>query len=162
MVSEVCPAKHFVVVIVVHSLSHVWLFVTTWTVACQASLSFTISQTLLKLMTVESMMPSKHLILCHPLLLLPSIFPSIRVFSWISSSPQVAEVLELQHQSFQWLFRISSLQDWLVGSPCSPRDSQGVFSHHSSKASILQHSAPFMVHLSHLYMDTGKTIAFII
>ena len=65
----------------VQSLSHVWLFVTPWTAACQASLSITNSQTLLKLMSSESVMPSNHLILCHPLLLLPSVFPSIRVFS---------------------------------------------------------------------------------
>ena len=65
----------------VHLLSHVQLFVTSWTTACQASLSFTISQSLLKLMSIESVMPSNHLILCCPLLLLPSIFPSIRVFS---------------------------------------------------------------------------------
>ena len=69
------------VVVAVQSLSHVWLFVTLWTADCQASVSFTISQTLLRLMSIESMMPSNHLILCHPLFLLPSIFPSIRVFS---------------------------------------------------------------------------------
>ena len=66
---------------VVRSLSHVWLFATPWTAACQASLSFIISQSLLKLMSIESVMPSNHLFLCYPLLLLPSIFPSIRVFS---------------------------------------------------------------------------------
>ena len=67
--------------ILVQLLSHVQLFVTPWTAACQASLSFTISRSLLKLMSIESVMPSNHLILCHPLLLLPAIFPSIRVFS---------------------------------------------------------------------------------
>ena len=67
--------------IVVQSLSHIWLFVTPWTAACQASLSFTIFQSLLKLMSVESVMPSNHLVLCRPLILLPSIFPGIRVFS---------------------------------------------------------------------------------
>ena len=66
--------------VVVQLLSHVWLFATPWTAICQASLSFTISQNLLKLMSIESVMPSNHLIVCHPLLLLPSIFPSIRVF----------------------------------------------------------------------------------
>ena len=65
----------------VQLLSHAWLFATSWTAACQASLSFTVSQRLLKLMSIELVMPSNHLILCHPLLLLPSIFPSIRVFS---------------------------------------------------------------------------------
>ena len=73
------------VFVVVQSVSHVQLFVTPWTAACQASLSFTISQSFLKLMSTESVMPSKHVILCHPLLLLPSTFPSIRVFSNESS-----------------------------------------------------------------------------
>ena len=67
--------------VVVQSLSHVWLFATPWTAACQASLSFTISWSLLRLMSIELVMPSSHLILCHPLLLLPSVFPSIMVFS---------------------------------------------------------------------------------
>ena len=71
---------HFGVFSSVQSLSHVWLFATPWTAACQASLSITNSWSLLKLMSIKSMMPSNHLILCHPLLLLPSIFPSIRVF----------------------------------------------------------------------------------
>ena len=70
---------------VVQSLSHVWLFVTPWTAACQASMSFTISQSLLKLMSIESVMASNHLIFCRPILLLPSIFPSVRVF--FSESP---------------------------------------------------------------------------
>ena len=92
-------------------------------------LSSTISQSLLKLMSTELVMLSNHLILCFPLLLLPSIFPSIRVFSnglhIRDSSHQVAKVLEfqLQHQSFQWIFKIDFHQDWLVWSPCSPRDS---------------------------------------
>ena len=72
------------------SLSHAWFFVTPWTAACQASLSITNFRSLLKLMSIESVMPSSHLILCHPLLLLPSLFPSIRVF-WVSSSHQVAK-----------------------------------------------------------------------
>ena len=82
----------------VQSLSHVQLFVTSWTAACQASLSITNSWSLLKLMSIETVMPSNHPILCRPLLCLPSIFPSIRAFSH-----QVAKVLELQlqHQSFQ-------------------------------------------------------------
>ena len=96
--------------IVVESLSHVHLFAILWTAACQASLSFTISQSLLKLMSIESVMPYNHLILCDPLLFLPSIFPSIRVFSGefgsgphseLGSLHQVTKVLELQlqHQS---------------------------------------------------------------
>ena len=91
--------------------------------------------------------PSKHLILCCPLLLLPSIFPTIRVFSWVSSSHQVAKVLEfqLQHQSFQWIFRLISFKiDWF-----DLLEVQGTLKslpqHHSSKASILQHSAFFIV-----------------
>ena len=80
----------------------------------------------------------------------------------VSSLHQVAKVLEfqLQYQSFQWIFRIDFLQDWLAGSPCSPRDSQeSVLQHHSSKASILRHSAFFTVQLSHPYMATGKTMS---
>ena len=110
----------------VQSLSCVWLFATPWTAACQASLSITNSQSLLKLISVESVMPSSHLILSRPLLLLPSIFPSIRVFSneFFTSGGQSigvsasASVLPMY------------IQDWvplgwgLVGSPCSPRDSQ--------------------------------------
>ena len=109
------------------SLSDVWLFATPWTAACQASLSFTNSRSSSKLMSIESMMPSNRLILCHPLLLLPSVFPSIKVFSNESALrirwPKYWE-FQLQHQSFQWIFRTDFLQDGLVGSPCSPRDSQ--------------------------------------
>ena len=100
--------------------------VTPWTAAWHASLSFIISQSLLKLMSTESVMPSSHLNLWFHLLL-PSILPSIRVFfKWIGSSYQVAKVIELQlqHRSFQWIVRVDLLYDWLVGSPCSPRDSQ--------------------------------------
>ena len=96
----------------VQSFSHVWLFATPWTAACQASLSITNSWNLLKLTSIELVMPSNHLILCCPLLLLPSIFPSIRgFFQGISSSHEVAKVLEfqLQHQSFQWIFRTNFL-----------------------------------------------------
>ena len=87
----------------VQLLSRVRLFATPWTAAHQASLSFTISQSLLRLVSVESVLLDNHHILCHALLLLPSIFPSIRVFSIVCSFHQVAKVLELQlqHQSFQ-------------------------------------------------------------
>ena len=98
--------------VVVQSLNHVWLFATPWIAACQASLSFTISQSLLKLMSIKSVMSSNHLILCCPLLLLPWIFPSIRVFSnELTLHIKVAKVLEfqLQHQSFQWIFRTDFL-----------------------------------------------------
>ena len=93
---------------VVQLLSHVWLFATPWTVAHQASPSFTISWSLLKFMSIGSVMPSNYLILCHPFLLLPSTFPSIRVFSNELALHQVARVLEpqLQYQSFQWVFRV--------------------------------------------------------
>ena len=97
------------------SLSCVQLFETLWTAACQASLSIRNSQGSLKFMSIESVMPSNHLILCHPLFFLPLIFPSIRVFSNESFSHQVAKVLEfqLQHQSFQWIFRLISFRiDW--------------------------------------------------
>ena len=146
----------------VQSLSHVQLFVTPWTAACQASLSNTNSQNLLKLMSVESVMPSNHLILCHPHLLLPSIFPSIKVFSNES-------VLRIRWPKY-WSFSFSSSppnehpglisfrMDWLdllavQGIPKS------LLQHHSSKASILQCSAFFIVQLSHPYMTTGKTTA---
>ena len=100
----------------------VHLFVTAWTAACQASLSFTISRGLLRLMSIEPVMPSNHLILCCLLLLLPSIFPSISLFQWAGSSHQVATVLELQfqHQSFQWTFRVDFLQEGLISSSCCP------------------------------------------
>ena len=97
------------------SLSHVQLFPTPWTAACQPSLSINNSQSLLKFMSIESVMLFNHLIFCC-LLLLPSIFPSIRVFfKWVSSLHQVAKILELQfqHQSFQWIFRTDFLQDSL-------------------------------------------------
>ena len=96
----------------VQSLSCVWLLATLWPAARQASLSITNSQSLLKLMTIESVMPSNHLTLCHPSLLPPSIFPSIRLFSNESVfSHQVAKVLEFQlhRQSFQWIFRTDLL-----------------------------------------------------
>ena len=93
-----------VFVVIVQLLSHVQLFTTPWTTGCQASLSFTITRSLLKLISIESVMSSKHLVLCHPLLLLPSIFPSIRVFSnELALCHQMAKLLELQlqHQPFK-------------------------------------------------------------
>ena len=145
----------------VQSLSHVWLFVTPWTAAHQASLSITNSWSLLKLMSIESVMPSNHLILCHPLLLLLSIFLRIWVFSSESASHQVAKVLEfqLQHQSFQGIFRVDILYDWLVWLFCL-KSLKNLLQHHNSKASILQFSAFFMVQLSHLYMTNGKNCSF--
>ena len=106
----------------VQSLSRVWLFATPWTAACQASLFITNSWSLLKLMSIESVMPSNHLILCRSFSSCLQSFPASVSFPM----HQVAKVLEfqLQHRSFQWIFRTDFLQDWLVGYPCSSRDSQ--------------------------------------
>ena len=133
-----------------------------WTTAHQASLSITNSRSLPKLMSIESVMPSNYLILCHPLLLLPSIFSSIRLFSNKSTLHEVAKVLEfqLEHQSFQRTPRTGLLQNGLVGSPAVQGTLKSFLQHHSSKASILRCSAFFIVQLSHPYMTTGKTIAF--
>ena len=121
------PFFLFVVGVAVQLLSRVQLVANPWTAALQASLSITISQSLLRLISIESVMPSNHLILCRPLLLLPSIFPSIRVFSnesalrirWLKDYS-----FKCQHQSFQWIFRVDLFLDWLARSPCSSRDSQ--------------------------------------
>ena len=121
------PSVIFVVVVIVQSLSCVQLFVTPLSAAHQVSLSFTISQSLLRFMSITSVMPSNHSSSVAPLPLLPSIFPCMGAFFWwVGSSHQVAKVLELQlqHQSFQWIFRIDFFSDWLVWSPCSPRVSQ--------------------------------------
>ena len=143
----------------VQLLHCVWLFVAPWTSAGQASLSITNSQSLFKLMSIESVMPSNHLIICHSLLLLPSIFPSIRVFSNES-------VLRISWPEF-WSFSISpsneysgliSLRmDWL-DLLAVQGTLKSLLQHHSSKASIWR-SAFFIVQLSHPYMTTGKTIA---
>ena len=95
---------------VVQSLSHVWLFVTPWTATHQASLSITISQNLLKLMPIEAVMPSNHIILCHPLLLLPSIFPSIRVFS----NESVLRIRWPKYQSFSFSISPSNEYSGLI------------------------------------------------
>ena len=146
----------------VQLLSRVWLFVTPWTAAHQTSLSITNSQSLLKLLSIESVMPSNHLILCRPLLLPPSIFPSIRVFSngqFFTSDGQsigasaLASVLPMNIQD--WF----PLMDWL--DLLAVRGTRKSLLHrHSSKASILWHSAFFIVQLSHPYVITGKTTAF--
>ena len=110
----------------VQLLSRVQLFATPWTAACQASLSITISQSSLKLTSIESVMPSNHLILCHPLFLLPSIppstesFPMSQLFAWGGQSTGVSALAS----SFQRTPRTDLLQNGLVGSPWSPRDSQ--------------------------------------
>ena len=125
--------------VVVQMLSCVWLFVTPWTAAHQASLSFTNFRSLFKRMSTESMMLSNHLILCLPLFLLPSIFPYIRVFSkWVGCLHQVAKVLELwfQHQSFQWIFRVGFLWDWLVDLLAVQGTLKSLLQHHNLKASM--------------------------
>ena len=146
----------------VQLLSRVRLFATPWTAAHQASLSITNSWSLLKLMSIELVMPSNHLILCHPLLLPPSIFPSIRVFSnesilcirwpkyWsfsfsISPSNEFSGLISFR---IDW-FDLLAVQGTL----------KSILQHHSSKASILPYSAFFIVQLSHPYMIIEKTIA---
>ena len=143
-------------------LSRVWLFLTPWTTAHQASLSITNSQSLLKLMTIESVMPSNHLNLCRPHLLLPSIFPSIRVFS----NESALSIRWPKYWSFSFNISPSSEYSGLISFRMDWLDLVAVqgtlkilLQHHSSKASILWHSAFFMVQLSHPYMTTGKTIA---
>ena len=146
----------------VHSLSRVPLFATPWTAARQASLSITNSLSLLKLTSIESVMASNHLILCHSLLLLPSIFPSIRVFSNVS----VFRIRWPKYWSFSFSISptneysglISCRMDWL-DLLAVQGTLKSLLQHHSSKASILWHSAFFMVQLSHPYMTTGKIIA---
>ena len=146
----------------VQSLSRVWLFATPWTAACQVSLSITNSQNSPKLVSIESVMPSSHLILCRPLLLLPPIPPSIRVFSNEST-------LRMRWPNF-WSFSftiipseeipglISFRMDWL-DLLAVQGTLKSFLQHHSSKASILWHSAFFTVQVSHPYMTTGKTTA---
>ena len=140
--------------------SHVQLFVTPWTAAHQASLSTTNSWSLLKCMSIELVMPSNHLILCRPLLLLPSIFPSIRDFS----NESVLHIRWPKYWSFsigpsnEYSGLISIRMDWL-DLLAVQGTLKSLLQHHSSKASILQCSAFFMVKLSHPYMTTRKTIA---
>ena len=146
----------------VQSLSHVRLFVTPWTAIRQASLSISNSQSLLKSMSIESGMPSNHLILYHPLLLLPSIFPSIRVFS----NDSVLPIRWPKYWSFSFSISPSNEYSGLIAFRMDWLDLLAVkwtlkslLQHHCSKASILQHSAFFIVQVSHPFMTTGKTIA---
>ena len=146
----------------VQSLSRGRLFVTPWIAACQASLSITNSQSLLKLMPIESVMPSSHLILCHPLLLLPSMFPSIRVFP----NESALHIRWPKYWSFSFSISpfnehpglVSFRMDWL-DLLAVQGTLKSLLQHHSSKVSILLCSAFFLVQLSHPYMTTGKTIA---
>ena len=133
-----------------------------WTRAHQASKSVTNSRSLLKLIFIESVMPSNHLILCCPLLLLPSIIPSIRVFSNESAPhirwPKYWSFSFNISPSYEHSGLISFRMDWLDFLAVQ-RTLKSLLQHHSSKASILQHSAFFIVQLSHPYMTTGKSIA---
>ena len=146
----------------VQSLSRVWLFATPWTAACRASLSITNSRSLLKLMSIESVMPLSHLILCCPLLLPPSIFPSIRVFS----NELVLRIRWPKYWSFsvsispfnEYSGLISFRMDWL-DLLAVQGTLKSLLQHHSSKASILQCSVFFTVQFSHPCMTIGKTIA---
>ena len=145
------------------SLSRVRLFVTPWTAARQASVSITITRSF-KLRSVVSVMPSNHLILCRPLLLLPSIFPSIRVFS----SESVLHIRWPNYWSFSFSISpsneysglISFRMDWL-DLLAVQQTLKSLLQHHSSKASFLRCSAFFIVQLSHPYMTTGKTITWL-
>ena len=144
------------------SLSHVRLFATPWTAAHQASLSITNSQSLLKLMSIESVMPSSHHILCRPLLLLPQIPPIIRVFS----NESTVRMRWPKYWSFCFSISPSNEHPGLISFRMNWLDLlavqgtlQSLLQHHSSKASIFRRSALFTVQLSHPYMTTGKTIA---
>ena len=145
----------------VQSLSHVWLFATPWTAAHQASLSITNSQSLCKLRSTESVKPPNQLILCHPLLLLHSIFPIIRVFS----NESALCMRWPKYWSFSFSISPSNEHSGLISFRMDWMDLLAVqgtlksfLQHHSSKASILRCSAFFIVQLSHPYMTTGKTI----
>ena len=144
----------------IHLLSHVQFFANPWPAACQASLSITNSQTLLKIIFIKLVMPSNYLIPCCPLFHLPSIFPSIRVFS----NESVLHIRWPKYWSFSFSISpfneysglISFRIDWF---DLAIKESlKSLLQHHSSKASILQHSTFFMVLLSNLYKSTGKTI----
>ena len=147
--------SELLVAVVDQSLSHVLLFATPWTATHQASLS-------IKLMSIESVMPSNHLILCHPLLLLPSTFPSIRVFS----NESVLHIRWPKYWNFSFNISLSNEHSGLISFRLDWLDLLAVqgtlrslLQYHSSKASILWPSAFFIVQLSYPYMTTGKTIA---
>ena len=143
-------------ILVVQSLSHVQLFATPWNAAHQASLSITNSRSLLKLISIKSVMPSNHLILCHPLLLLSSIVSnqSVLHIRW----PKYGNFSFSIRPSNEYSGLISFRMDWL-DLLAVQGTLQSLLQYHSSKASILWCSGFFMVQLSHLYMTTGKSIA---
>ena len=146
----------------VQSLSSVQLFATPWTAACQDSVSLTNSQSLFKLVSIESVMPCCHLILCCPLLLLPSIFPSIRVLS----SESVLHIRQPKYWRFSFSICSSNEYSRLISFRIDRFDLlvlqgtlKSILQHHNSKVSVLWRSAFFTVQLSHPYMTTRKTIA---
>ena len=158
------PLIFIFTIVVVRSPSHVWLFLNSWTAAHQAFLSFTFSWSLLKFMSIELVMPFNHFIftLCHPLLLLPSIFPSIRVFS----NESAVCIRWPKYWSFRFSISLSNEYSRLVSFRMDWLDllaGQGnlksLLQHHSWNASILWHSAFFTVQLWHTYMTTRKIIA---
>ena len=166
MVEKYCVVYMYTISSVqsVQLLSCVWLFATPWIAARQASLPITNSWISLKFTSIKSVMPSSHLILCHPLLLLPPILPSIRVFS----NESALRMRWPKYWSFSFSFSIipskeipgliSFRMDWL-DLLAVQGTLKRLLQHHSSKASVLWHSAFFTVQLSHAYMTTGKTIA---
>ena len=146
----------------VSQFSSVLLFAIPWTSAHQASLSITNSQSLFKLMSIESVMPSNHFILCRPLLLLPSVFPGIRAFS----NKSALHIRWLKYWTFSFSISPSNEYSGLISFMIDWFDLlavqwtlESLLQHHSSKASVLWHSAFFILQLSHPYMTTGKTIA---
>ena len=149
--------------VVVQSLSHVHLFATPWTAARQASLPLTILQSLLKFMSIELVMLCNHLILCCPLLLLPSVFPSMRVFAseltFCTRWPKYWSFSFSIIPSNEYSALISITIDWF-DLLAVQGTLKSLLQHHSSKASILWCSTFFMVQLSHLYMTNGKNTAF--
>ena len=147
-------------VVVIQSLNCIRLFVTLWSAVCQASLSITASWSFLKLLSIDSMIPSKHFILCDSLLLLPFIFPSIRVFS----NESVLPIRWPKYWSFSFSISPSNEYSGLISFRIDRFDLlpvqgtlKSLLQQHSWKASILCHSTFFIVQLSHLYMITGKT-----
>ena len=158
-----CHIHYFYLFSSVESLNCVWCFLTPWTAALQGSLSIANSWSLLKIMSIKSVMPASHLILCCHLLLLPSIIPRVRVF--INES--VLHIRWLKYWSFSFIISPSNEYSGLIYFRMDWLDLLAVqgtlksfLHHHSLKASILWHSAFFTVQLSHSYMTTGKTIAF--
>ena len=162
MFTKVCKTHNIYYFRSDQSLSCVQFFATPWIAALQASLSITNSQSSLRLTSIESVMPASHLILCHPLLLLPPIPPSIRVFS----SESTLHMRWPKYWSFSFSIilskeipgLISFRMDWLYLLAIQGT-LKSILQHHCSKASILRHSAFFTVQLSHPFMTTGKTIA---